>query len=52
MHIPLLLSRWLSRLDCANMLELLLLKKDVLSVPWAKSVEFVGFLVKSFKCRA
>jgi len=52
MHVPLLPLRWPGRLDYAGMLKLLLLRKDVSSVPWAVSAEFVGFLVKSFKCRA
>jgi hypothetical protein len=52
MHIPLLLSRWPSRLNCASMLEPLLLRKDVLLIPRAASAEFVSFLVKSSKCRA
>jgi hypothetical protein len=52
MHILLLLLRWLSRLNCASMLEPLLLRKDVSLVLKAVSAEFVGFSVESFKCKA
>jgi hypothetical protein len=50
-HVPILLLRWPGRLNCASMLELLLLRKDVLSVSYAASAEFVSFLVKFFKCK-
>jgi hypothetical protein len=52
MYVPLLPSRWLSKLDCAGMLELLPSRKDISLVPWAVSAEFVGFSVEASKCRA
>lgn len=49
MYVPLMPLRWPGKLDCAGVLESLPSGKDVLSVPWAVSAEFVGFLVESSK---